>query len=69
MAMSMIMHASIHMKGVIDESLWPQAVTYATRVYNNTPKYGVFPADISLDQKFHGTESWTCMCEDVHCMY
>jgi hypothetical protein len=43
---SMILHASMHWKDGIDASLWPQAVTYATHVYNTTPKYGVCPADI-----------------------
>jgi hypothetical protein len=46
MARPMILHASIHWKDGIDASLWPQAVTYDTHVYNTTPKYGVCPADI-----------------------
>jgi hypothetical protein len=46
MARSMILHASMHWKDGIDASLWPQAVTYATHVYNATPKDGVCPADI-----------------------
>jgi hypothetical protein len=43
---SMILHASMHCKDGIDTSLWPQAVSYATHVYNTTSKHGVFPADI-----------------------
>jgi hypothetical protein len=35
---SMILHASMHWKDEIDASLWPQTVTYATHVYNATPK-------------------------------
>jgi hypothetical protein len=46
MARSMILHASMHWKDGIYASLWPQVVTYATHVYNTTPKYGVCSADI-----------------------
>jgi hypothetical protein len=46
MAISMILHVSIHWKDGIDASLWHHAVTYATHVYNTTPKDGVCPADI-----------------------
>jgi hypothetical protein len=46
MARFMILHASIHWKDGSDASLWPQAVTYAAHIYNNTPKDGVCPADI-----------------------
>jgi hypothetical protein len=31
---SMILHTSMHWKDAIDASLWPQAVTYATHIYN-----------------------------------
>jgi hypothetical protein len=46
MARSMILHASMHCNYGIDASLWRQAVTYDTHVYNTTPKDRVFPADI-----------------------
>jgi hypothetical protein len=46
MARSMILHSSIHWKDEIDALLWPQAVTYAGHIYNNTTKNGVCPADI-----------------------
>jgi hypothetical protein len=46
MARSMILHASIHWKDGIYASLWPQEVTYAAHIYNNTPKDGVCPAYI-----------------------
>jgi hypothetical protein len=46
MTRSMILHASIDWKDGIDASSWPQAVTYAAHIYNNTPKYGVCPAEI-----------------------
>jgi hypothetical protein len=42
----LILHASIHWKNGCDSSLWPQAVDYAARIYNNTPNNGVCPADI-----------------------
>jgi hypothetical protein len=46
MARSMILHASVHWKDGIDETVWPQAVIYAVHVYNNTPKNGLFPVDV-----------------------
>jgi hypothetical protein len=46
MARSMILHAIMNCKDGVDASLWPQAVTYATHVYNSTPKDGVCPAYI-----------------------
>jgi hypothetical protein len=52
MAKSMVLHAIIHWKDGIDASLWPQAVTYAARIYNNTPKDGVCPADIFTGSAF-----------------
>jgi hypothetical protein len=42
----MILHASVHRKDGIDAILWPQAVTCADHVYNNTPNNGVCPADV-----------------------
>jgi hypothetical protein len=52
MARSMILHASMHWKDGIYASLWPQAMTYATHVYNTTRKDGVFPADIFFGSAF-----------------
>jgi hypothetical protein len=46
MARAMILHASLHWKYGCDSSLWPMAVTYATHIYNNTPRNVVCPADI-----------------------
>jgi hypothetical protein len=46
MARSMILNASMHWKDGIYASLWPQAATHATHVYNTTPKDGICPADI-----------------------
>jgi hypothetical protein len=45
-ARAMILHASIHWKNGCDSSIWPQAVDYASHIYNNTPHNGVCPADI-----------------------
>jgi hypothetical protein len=47
-AKSIILHATVHWKDGIDESLWPQAVTYSTRIYNNTLKDGVCPAGVCI---------------------
>jgi hypothetical protein len=65
MARSMILHASMQWKDGIDASLWPQAVTYATHVYNTTTKYGVCPADILfgsavLRHRFIDLHVWGC---------
>jgi hypothetical protein len=49
----MTLHASMHWKDGIDASLWPQAVTCATHLYNTTPKNGVFPADIFFGSAVH----------------
>jgi hypothetical protein len=46
MARAIILHSSIHWNDGTNASLWPQAVTYAARIYNNTPKDGVCTADI-----------------------
>jgi hypothetical protein len=46
MTRAMILHTSIQSKDGIDASLWPQAVTYAAHIYNNTPKDGFCPADL-----------------------
>jgi hypothetical protein len=46
MARAMILHASLHWKDGCNSSLWPMAVTYATHIYNNTPRNDVCPADI-----------------------
>jgi hypothetical protein len=61
MARSMILHSSMHWKDGIDASLWPQVVTYATHVYNTTPKDGVCPADI-----FFGSSVPIHRLMDVH---
>jgi hypothetical protein len=61
MARSMILHASVHWKDGIDATLWPQAVTYADHVYNNTPKNGVFPAYV-----FTGSTVPRHILMDVH---
>jgi hypothetical protein len=53
MARSMILHASMHWKDGIDASIWPQAVTYAAHVYNNTPKDGVCLADVFTGSTVH----------------
>jgi hypothetical protein len=45
-ARAMILHASMHWKEGIDASIWPMAITYATHIYNSTPKDGVSPLDI-----------------------
>jgi hypothetical protein len=41
----------------------------SAHIYNNTPKMDYVCLTYSLDQQFHGTDSWTCMCVDVHCMF
>ena len=47
MARAMLLHSSLHWKGGIDSSLWPQAVHYATHIYNTTPDFkGLCPADV-----------------------
>jgi hypothetical protein len=65
MARYIIIHASIHWKDGIDASLWPQNVTYAAHIYNNTPKDGVCPADIFTGssvprQRFMDLHVWGC---------
>jgi hypothetical protein len=61
----MILHASMHCKDGIDASLWPQAVTYTTHVYNTTPKDGVCHADIFFGSavprhRFMDLHVWGC---------
>jgi hypothetical protein len=48
----MILHSSMHWKYGIDASLWPMDVTYATHIYNNTPKNGVSPMNIFMESTF-----------------
>jgi hypothetical protein len=61
MARAMILHASMHWKDGIDASIWPMAVTYATHIYNSTPKDGVSPLDI-----FIGSIVPCCRLMDMH---
>jgi hypothetical protein len=49
---TMILHASMHWKYGIDASLWPQALTYTTHLYNTTPKNGNWTAYIFFDAAF-----------------
>lgn len=43
----LILHASVCWKNVIDSSLWPMAVDYATHLYNHIPnKQGIAPVDL-----------------------
>jgi hypothetical protein len=42
----MILHSSMRWKDGTDASIWPVAVTYATHIYNTTPKNGVSPMEI-----------------------
>jgi hypothetical protein len=65
MARAMILHSSMHWKYGIDASLWPMAVTYATHIYNNTPKNGVSPMGIFTGStiprhRLMDTHVWGC---------
>jgi hypothetical protein len=66
MARSMTLHAIMHWKNGVDVSLWPHAVTYATHVYNTTPKDGVCPAYIffgSAVPRLIDLHVWGCPVE------
>jgi hypothetical protein len=68
MARSMILHVSINWKDGIEGPLWSQTVNYATHIYNNTPKYGICPADIFTGlavprHRLMGLHVWGCQVD------
>jgi hypothetical protein len=67
MARTMMLHSAVHWPNVADASLWPEAVDYATYIYNSMPnrRTGLAPVEILTStkmsaHKYHDFHVWGC---------
>ncbi len=66
-ARAMMLHSSLHWPEVYDDTLWPNAMSYAVQLWNHTPRHDtnlspeeIFSSSIQHSDFLHNTRVWGC---------